>query len=180
MARIQHKNIVDSELHEMKGAASALVGSVPVASGTGTTTFQKVGVSTLAGALPTNVPDLPVATDGAGGFKVMSPTYGRFQTTKTEFPTSFATTALITPQGMNLIGSGFKTSLAGYYWYTVDAPIYVPAVDSDPPRLDIPQLYNVSGSTTVATFASGIVYLDNTSEYRLNMTSGFSLWRISV
>lgn len=178
MARIQHKNIVDSELHELKGASSALAGSVPVASGTGTTTFQKVGVGTLAGALPTNVADLPVATDGAGGFKVLTPIFGRFVTTKTDIPVSYSTSAAITPQGISLFGSGIKVSASGYYWYGAEAQIYV---DDPPPiHLEIPQLYNVSGGTPVASFMSGIVYLDSSAEYRMDRTSGFSLWRINT
>lgn len=36
---IQHKNIADADLHEMKGAASAAIGKVPVASGAGTSPF---------------------------------------------------------------------------------------------------------------------------------------------
>ncbi len=35
----QHKNIPEADLHEMKGAAAAAVGKVPIASGTGTTPF---------------------------------------------------------------------------------------------------------------------------------------------
>lgn len=180
MARIQHRNIADSELHEIKGAASALEGSVPVASGTGTTVFQKVGVSSLAGGLPTTIADQVIATDNAGGFKILSPIYGRFLTTKVDSPLSYSTTALITPQGMNLFGSGIRVNTAGFYWLSSDVPFFIPAEGGNPDRVEGARLFNVTSGAIVAYFQSGIVFLDNSSEYRLDRTSGFSLWRINV
>lgn len=40
---INHKDIPDAELHEPKGAAGATAGQVPVADGSGNTSFQSVG-----------------------------------------------------------------------------------------------------------------------------------------
>ena len=42
-----HKNLGDSELHEMKGAAGASVDQVPVANGSGGTTFKKLTKDSL-------------------------------------------------------------------------------------------------------------------------------------
>lgn len=39
---IQHRDIPDDQLHEVKGAATAASGQIPVATGTGTTVFQTV------------------------------------------------------------------------------------------------------------------------------------------
>jgi len=42
-----HKDLIDSELHEMKGAAGASVDTVPVSNGSGSTTFKKLTKDSL-------------------------------------------------------------------------------------------------------------------------------------
>lgn len=44
---IEHKDIEDAELHELKGAAAASAGKVPIADGAGSTDFDLVGLSSL-------------------------------------------------------------------------------------------------------------------------------------
>lgn len=43
----QHANLTDTELHQMKGASSAAANTVPVANGSGSTTFQKLTTTEL-------------------------------------------------------------------------------------------------------------------------------------
>ncbi len=43
----QHANLTGSDLHELKGASSAAANTVPVANGSGSTTFSKVGSSSI-------------------------------------------------------------------------------------------------------------------------------------
>ena len=175
MARIQHRDIPDPELHELKGAAGAIQGSVPVADGLGSTTFQKVGVSSLSGSIPTGVADLIVATDGTGGFKTLTPAFGRFQTTKAG--SVFNTTAIITPAGFSLFGDGFRVANSGYYWYAVEGLTYVPS----PAGVVWANLVNsTAGGATVSTSLSGIVFLTTDVTYRLDDTSSFSLWKITA
>lgn len=43
----QHANLTGADLHELKGASSAAASTVPVANGSGSTTFQKLTTSSL-------------------------------------------------------------------------------------------------------------------------------------
>lgn len=43
----EHNVLTDPEIHEVKGAAAATVGQVPVADGAGAAAFQKIGTSEL-------------------------------------------------------------------------------------------------------------------------------------
>ena len=45
---MEHKNIPDAQLHQIKGAASASSGQVPIATGSGTTTFGFLSWSQIA------------------------------------------------------------------------------------------------------------------------------------
>lgn len=45
---MEHKDIVDAQLHQIKGAASASAGQVPIATGSGTTTFGFVDWAQVA------------------------------------------------------------------------------------------------------------------------------------
>lgn len=47
MADIQHKDITDPEIHEIKGAAAASAGQVPVADGAGEAPFDTIGLASL-------------------------------------------------------------------------------------------------------------------------------------
>ncbi len=42
MAVVQHKNIADADLHQIKGAAAATVGQAPLATGVGTAVFGNI------------------------------------------------------------------------------------------------------------------------------------------
>lgn len=44
---VLHQNLTGSDLHELKGAGSAAANTVPVASGGGSTTFQKITTSNI-------------------------------------------------------------------------------------------------------------------------------------
>lgn len=45
---IAHKNLTDPQLHEMKGASTALAGQVPFADGEGNTSWQTITLDKLA------------------------------------------------------------------------------------------------------------------------------------
>lgn len=49
MADILHSNLTGADLHECKGAASASIGQVPVATGSGTAPFSALDYSFLTG-----------------------------------------------------------------------------------------------------------------------------------
>ena len=55
---IEHKDLPDSALHKLKGAASAAANTVPIATGSGDTSFGFVNY--------TNVTNRPVVTDSSG------------------------------------------------------------------------------------------------------------------
>lgn len=184
MARIQHKYIPDAELHEVKGANSAITGSVLVADGAGSTAFQKIGISSLAGALPTGVAGLPVGTDGMGGFQSLNPSYGQFRTTRTGTTNNpnFTTEALINPVGMTLLGSGVNVAESGLYWYGVDGfNLTYAEGGSLVTGIGYKSLVNATaGRAIVTTALSGIVQLTAGVQYHIDQTGGFSLWKINV
>ena len=118
MANIQHRDIPDEGRHELKGASTAIVGSVPISNGIGGTTFQRLGVASLTGSIPTGVADVQVVTDGLGGFKAASSVYAYINIVSS--PTGLSSgvvtlTDLITPQGVFLNGTNFQVQATGVY-----------------------------------------------------------------
>lgn len=47
MANVQHSTLTGADLHELKGAASAAADTVPVADGSGSTSFEKISTSSI-------------------------------------------------------------------------------------------------------------------------------------
>lgn len=178
---IQHKDIPDSERHELRGASTAIVGSVPVANGSGGTTFQKLSVNNFTGAIPTGVPDLVLATSGGGGFKALSPAYGQFEQVQIEPPSpSLTVTSSILTGGLLIDAQAVRVPTSGVYFYTTGTINYVPAGDSTPVSLYIPKLINASTSAVIFSGMSGLVTLDSSVRYRLNGSGIFTLWRVTV
>lgn len=69
-----HKNLPDNQRHEPKGASTAASDSVYVSDGAGSGVWKKVPVSSLSGLSGDGaVADKFVASNGSGGFKLLSP-----------------------------------------------------------------------------------------------------------
>lgn len=173
---IQHRVIQNAELHEVKGAATAITGTVLTANGTGGTFFDRIGVEQLEGSLPTSVADLQVVTDGAGGFKVSEGYYGQFTTTLVGTPTPvFTTVADFTPKGMYVNGDGVSVINTGLYQINFNTAFFV----DQPPELPIeysePYLVNSGTNTTVWLGSSGILTLTAGVIYRPNRPNKFSI-----
>lgn len=60
MAGIAHKNLTDPQLHEPKGASTAVNGSVPFADGNGATEWRLIGIDELS-FTPEAVSDAPTS-----------------------------------------------------------------------------------------------------------------------
>lgn len=76
---IEHKDIPDELLHEPKGAASAGAGTVYIANGSGSGSFQKIPVTSLSISIPSvsysSVTDIP-ATVSLSGTSLSQPANG--------------------------------------------------------------------------------------------------------
>lgn len=67
---IQHRNILDPEIHEPKGVAAALSDSVYISNGTGSGSWSKLGVLSLSGIVSNGVSGQMVTVDGSGAFSI--------------------------------------------------------------------------------------------------------------
>lgn len=132
MANIQHRDIPDEGRHELKGASTAIVGSVPISNGIGGTAFQRLGVASLTGSIPTGVADVQVVTDGLGGFKAASTVYACMKKTTTTNPVSVTFTDLITPQGVFLNGLNFQVQVTGIYQIILNSTLIFKIETGDP------------------------------------------------
>lgn len=184
MEIIQHRNIPDSELHEIKGAIGAIAGSVPVSDGTGSTAFQKLGVSSLSGSIPTAVSGIVISTDGDGGFTGKSPAYGQWLAASTAPPLSpvvWVMNPVFTPQGMFQFDSGFKVVESGYYWYGLTY-LTLLTPEAGAPSLDKSGLVTVDNPSSILTAGqSGLIYLDSAMTYRSNRVGDVvSIWKVNV
>lgn len=173
---IQHRVIQNAELHEVKGAETAINGTVLTANGLGGTTFDRVGVQQLKGSLPTAVPDLQVVTDGDGGFKVSEGTYGQFTTTTSGiFPSiTYTTTADFTPKGMYVNGNGVSVINTGLYKLDFNTTIFVSS-DESGTSFTYPALINSTTLAVVWEGASGILTLTAGVIYRPSGGNKFTL-----
>ena len=172
MPDIQHRDIPDSGLHEIKGAATALVGSIPVADGVGGTSFQKLGVGSLTGSIPTSIPDISIVTDGSGGFKAGARGYACIQRTTSSarplYPITL--TNLVTPQGVFISGTNFQVQSTGLYHVTLTATITVKQITGSESEVLAPALTAIQlirtgtaevvggGGTFIVQLFSGIDY----------------------
>lgn len=68
MANIEHKDIVDAQRHEPKGASTAVINSVYSSNGAGSGTWQKVKNTNLDGVSAAATSGYFLLADGAGGF----------------------------------------------------------------------------------------------------------------
>lgn len=174
---IQHRNIPDNQLHEIKGAASAIPGSVPVADGTGRTRFEKLGVKNFTGSIPEGVPNLTLVTDGQGGFKTSNGIYGTFRRTRLPgFPIRYRVDALITPNGLYTIhneDSVYPTE-TGFYLFVAD-PYYnngdegIEFIHTELRRI---------GDNLVLGNSGRIFQLNAGVAYTVNTTEAFSLLKV--
>lgn len=175
---IQHRLIPDTELHEPKGADSAIGGSVLTATGTGSTEFKFIGVSQLQGALPTTSPGLTVKLDGIGGFKAEGEEYASF--TSTIVGGNTTTTKTSGTSGIFVSGAGFKVTTPGTYLVSFSNPVFLTGDgDTIPYSLVLPTLFNISSTSTIFTGASGIVQLNAEDEYVSGEANSYSIVRIS-
>lgn len=173
---IQHRVIENAELHEVKGAATAITGTVLTADGTGGTIFDRVGVQQLKGSLPTAVPDLQVVTDGTGGFKVSEGYYGQFTTTQSGIPTPvFTTTADFTPKGMYVNGNGVSVINTGLYKVDFNTAFFVDTPSEAPIEYSEPYLVNSGNGAVVWMGSSGIMTLTAGVIYRPNRANKFTI-----
>lgn len=170
MAKIQHRDIPDTERHEVKGASTALSGSVLTANGAGGTVFKKVDVENLSGSIPTSISDIHIVTDGLGGLKGISPVFARFTL-------SSGVLSAEVINGFSISGTGFTVSDSGYYWFSTEkyTQVTTPSVG-----LSKANLFNQTTSSIVTDALSGIVYLDTLFTYGLDLDGSISIWKVSA
>lgn len=117
MANIQHKDIIEANLHEPKGVSIAALGTSYVADGIGSGVWKKTGSANLAGLSGDGgISDKVVMSDGAGGFKLVSNiAYGEMGITNNT--NNFATTASADPTLLTTTGYVLFTG-GGAPWVT--------------------------------------------------------------
>lgn len=171
MANVAHASLTGSELHEPKGVATAALGTVYVADGTGTGSWQSIGASALTGMI-VDVP-WPVVQSGwleCDGSDVNTTTYSAlYQTmsiTRTGTRTNGAATITSLPST-----SGYK---AGYYVFGsgIASGTTIVSVDSG---TQITLSANASSSGTGDVVVSP--WLLNTNTIRLPSLSGSGYFR---
>src|SRR5690554_2871838 len=70
---MEHRNIPDGELHEPKGAATALEGTFYKSDGSGSGSWGKLTDSNVEGMGPNTPAGRRLTTDGSGGFSTLPP-----------------------------------------------------------------------------------------------------------
>lgn len=167
---IQHRDLPNSELHEVKGASTASAGSVLVSNGVGGTTFSKLGVANFTGSVPDSVPDLVLSTNGSGGFKVRQQAIGQLRAYRYGSATSPGNVEILSdvaPTGMYLADGGFKVGQSGFYLILFHDYVKVPATNPElAPENHTPAIVN-QFTNPVFTGLSGAVYLNADDTYYL-------------
>ncbi len=178
---IQHRNIIDEERHEVKGADTALSGTVPVADGVGSTNFQRIGIGQMSGSLPTSVPGLTLVTDGSGGFTTTQPIYARLSTVHPTTPTWITSIIFASSTGFVTDGSAVLVTYPGYYWYSIEMLNPITDIGTLPIQLTQNHIIKESAPTVFETTGhSGLVYLGTGIRYRLDEPGLWALWRVTT
>lgn len=169
--RIQHRNIPDSQLHEVRGAAAAAPETVLVADGMGASTFQKIKVSNLEGQITNPGPNLLITTDGQGGFNVGTVPYIKFNSSLS------AITVLFNSGDFTVSANTFTPAFSGIYSYGLGG--YTVAPEAQP--VNVPRLiHNTDGSDISGNSAAGLVSLVAGQAYRMSLPGVCSLHRVSA
>jgi hypothetical protein len=125
---IQHRSIPDNELHEPKGAASAVTNTTYFSNGSGSGSWKKVGAETLKGLSgDSGQADRRILTTGDNGFKlVMDSAYANMQITNNSVPfpvTAAVDTTLNTKSQYVLLtgpGAPFASALSSNINFSTD------------------------------------------------------------
>lgn len=125
---IQHRILPDSELHEPKGAASAIGGTLYVSDGTGSGAWQKIPATSLQGISTASVADRFVVTDGTGGLKtVAGSAYGQiYYNVSGSSAVSHSTVSYLSSFTNNVAQNGthLQVLVSGMYHLTFSADGY--------------------------------------------------------
>lgn len=125
---IQHRILPDSELHEPKGAASAIQGTVYVSDGSGSGDWIKIPATSLQGISSAGVADRYIVTDGAGGLKT-APGNAFGQIYYNAGATIQHSAVSYTNSVMNNVaqnGTHLQVLVSGIYHITFSADVYDP------------------------------------------------------
>lgn len=173
---IQHRQIPDTELHEPKGANTAIAGTVIRATGMGGTTFDFIGVDQLKGGV-TNVEGLMLGIGPSGTFKAFGRDYATF--TSADVGGSTVTTKQLGTGKLFVSGVGFKVAEAGVYMITFANPVLFSGDGATTPySISQPTLRTEATSTPVFSGGSGLVELNTTDVYFSGQANTYSLVKI--
>lgn len=154
---IQHRDIPDSERHEVKGASTAASNLFLAANGDGSTSFKRIPVQALEGTVDASVAGRHIVTDGSGGMISVDAAYARFHLDSGVLDALVASRFSVTP-------TGFSPDVSGWYVYHAEEAT-VPAKI----------LRNVTLGSDVSNVVSGLVYLDSANVYTIDTPGYFSI-----
>lgn len=123
---VEHKDIVDAQRHEPKGASTAVASTVYVSNGAGSGTWRKIDATEIEGiGSDGGVANLPIVSDGSGGLKFLN-NHAHGSQVITNNSTAFAITAVAdttfnTPSQYSLMtGTGFPWASENLHDMTFD------------------------------------------------------------
>ena len=111
MANINHELIADPYIHEPKGAASATINKIYVATGTGSGTWKKIPVQALSNLTSDGVAGQFLAVDGTGNFVLASSANGSIYFYNISTPYTLTYPSVFTKVDAVTAGSGGTPTL---------------------------------------------------------------------
>lgn len=173
---VQHRNLPDSELHEPKGAATAVTNTMYISDGSGSGTWKRVPSTGLQGINDGSTNNRRVVTDGGGGFKLIPDgVFGQVAyNAGSAVRHNLAPYGVVTAQNVTPVaGYRFRVIYSGYYRLTFTGNV----IQTDP---EVPLNYNgfltYDGTTKLGKQATSDVVA--TMEYIGFLTSSTEVYPV--
>lgn len=148
---VQHRNILDAELHEPKGVVSAAVNTSYFSTGSGSGSWKKVGSETLKGLSGDGgVANKRILTTGDNGFKLVTDTaYANMQIVNNtvNFPITAAADSTLNTNSQYVLLSGAGAPFAS----TVSSGV---TFDTNKLTANVSGIYELSCWTDISLFPS--------------------------
>jgi hypothetical protein len=109
---IQHKNIIEADLHEPKGVSLANSKTVYVADGAGSGAWVKPSPQSLSGISTNGVDGQLVGVNGAGNFVLVTAPHGHISFFNSSTPSTITYPSTATKIAPTTTGSGYSTLIS--------------------------------------------------------------------
>lgn len=174
---VQHRNLPDSELHEPKGASTAVSNTVYVADGSASGVWKRLPATAIQGINDGSVANRRVLTDGSNGLKLVPDNvYGQLYYNNggaANHNTVTYTAGAIANMVQN--GQRLRMNYTGVYRITFVGDVFDTAIVGDPP-VQFEAFLTIDGTNPIGKITA--TYPTVTAEAVISLSANTEVWMV--